>query len=407
MVNYLEEIKNKDLFVNKHLHELSGKKVFLRIDTNGPVRDGQPDLNSYRVFAHGRALESYVDHGALPIIVTHQGRKGDDEFIANLSAVARRIAVMTGIKVKYIDDIMGSDVEEAIKDMKHGNAIFLRNMRDHSDETELETKEEMKKSELTKFFKENMDVFINDGPSVSHRTNWSLVGLFGIIPSYFGIQMETELEILEDLKQDLKAGKEITFFVGGKKFEKVKYLKKILEYSGVKFCTGGLTGLYVAHVAGVPLSQENIDILEDEEIKVAQELYDNFKDKIEFPADYTLENRKVIKEKDLKKSKGLIFDIGPETVEKYSKVINGGCVFAGVMGVFEKGFDRTLELLRIASGPKTVIFGGHSSAALFQNHGIYYHFTERGGKVLTSGGSGLAYLGELPLPGLDVGLGRI
>ena len=193
----------------------------------------------------------------------------------------------------------------------------------------------------------------------------------------------------------------------GKKFEKVKYLKKVLEYPGVKFCTGGGTGLYVAHVAGVPLSQANIEILEEKDIKAAQELYDNFKDKIEFPADYTLENTHPPPPPHPPTSEGLIFDIGPETVEKYSKVINGGCVFAGVMGVFEKGFDRTLELLRIASGSKTVIFGGHSSAALFQNHGIYHHFTERGGKVLTSGGSGLAYLGGIGLPGLDVGLGKI
>jgi len=407
MVNYLIEMRDKDLFVSEHLHELSGKKVLLRIDTNGPVRDGQPDLNSFRVFAHGMTLEKYVEHGALPIIITHQGRKGDDEFIANLSAVARRIEIMTGIKIKYVDEVMGLKLSEAIKNVKHGEAIFIRNIRDHEEEDSLKTKEEMKNSSLTKFFKDNVDIFINDAPSVCHRAQWSLVGFFDVIPSYFGLQMEYELEVIEDLKEDLKAGKEITFFVGGKKFEKVEYLKKILEYPGAKFCTGGLTGQYIAHVAGVKLNGENIKLLKKEEIKIAQELYQKFKDKIDFPIDYTLENREIVKQDDLPSKPGLIMDIGPETVEKYSKAINGGCVFAGVMGVFEKGFDRTLELLRIASGPKTVIFGGHSSAALFQNHGIYYHFTEKGGKVLTSGGSALALLAEDDMPGLDVGLSRI
>jgi len=407
MVNYLREIRDKDLFVSKHMHELSGKKVLIRIDTNGPVRDGQPDLNSFRVFAHGMTLEKYVEHGALPIIITHQGRRGNDEFIANLSAVARRIEIMTGIKIHYVDQVIGPKVAEAIKNMKHGEAVFLRNVRDHPEEESLKTKKEMVNSSLTKFFKDKVDVFLNDSPSVCHRAQWSLVGFFGLIPSYFGLQMENELEIIEDLKEDLAAGKEITFFVGGKKFEKVEYLKKILEYPGAKFCTGGLTGQYMAHAAGIQLNGENKKILEEDEKEIANELYEKFKGKIEIPIDYTLENREIIDRDDLPSTEGLIMDIGPKTVEKYAKEINGRCVFAGVMGVFEKGFDRTLELLRMASSSKTVIFGGHSSAALFQNHGIYYHFTEKGGKVITSGGSALALLADFEMPGLDVGIGII
>jgi phosphoglycerate kinase len=406
MKNYLEEIRKKDLFVSKHLHELSGKRVLIRIDTNGPVRDGQPDLNSFRVFAHGMNIEKYVQHGALPILITHQGRKGDDEFIANLSSVARRIDIMTGTDVKYVDEVMCNKVSDAIKNMKHGDVIFLRNIRDCPEEESLETEQEMVNSSLTKFFKDKVDIFINDSPSVCHRAQWSLVGFFGIIPSYFGLQMERELEIIQDLKEDLIAGKEMTFFVGGKKFEKVEYLRKILEYPGASFCTGGLTGQYMAHVSGTKLNGENKKLLEESELKIAKELYEKFKNKIVIPVDYTLENRETVGRNDLPSSPGLIMDIGPKTVENYAKKINGGCVFAGVMGVFEKGFDRTLELIRKASSPKTVILGGHSSAALFQNHGIYYHFTQKGGKVITSGGSALAILGNFEMPGIDVGIER-
>jgi phosphoglycerate kinase len=407
MKNYLQEIRDKNLFVSKHMHELSGKRVLIRIDTNGPIRDGQPDLNSFRVFAHAKNLEKYVEHGVLPVILTHQGRKGDEEFMANLSAFARRMEIMTGIKINYVDEVIGEKANKAIKNMKHGEAVFLRNIRDHPEEESLKTKEEMASSSLTQFFRRKVDVFINDGPSVSHRAQWSLVGLFGLIPSYFGLQMEYELEVLQDLKEDIVAGKKVTFFVGGKKFEKIEYLKKILEYPGTKFCTGGLTGQYMAYVAGIKLNEENEKILEESEIKIAQEIYDNFREKIEIPVDYTLENREVIKRDELPSLNGLIMDIGPKTVEKYAQEINGRCVFAGVMGVFEKGFDRTLELLRMASTPKTVILGGHSSAALFQNHGIYYHFTEKGGKVLTSGGSALAILADFEMPGIDVGIGII
>lgn len=407
MIDYLKELRQKDLFISKHLSKLKGKKVLLRIDTNGPVRNGQPDLNSYRVFAHGRTIEKYVEHGASPIILTHQGRKGDEEFIGNLSAIARRIEIMTGIKINYIDEIIGPNIENAIKNLKEGEALFLRNIRDHPDETGLKTKEEMLKSQLINFFKKEVNMFINDAPSVCHRAQLSLVGFFDIVPSYFGLMIEFELEALEDVMNELKDEKNVTFFVGGKKFEKVEYLKKILEYPGAKFCTGGLTGQYIAHVAGVKLNGENKKLLEEKEIGIAKDLYEEFKGKIGFPIDFTLEDHSVVSRENIASSHGLIMDIGPKTVEKYAKEINRRCVFAGVMGVFEKGFDRTLELLRMASGPKTIILGGHSSAALFQNHGIFYHFTEKGGKVLTSGGSGLALLAGKSMPGLDVGLGKV
>lgn len=406
-MDYLKQLRDKNLFISNHTDELKGKKLLLRIDTNGPVRDGQPDINSFRVFAHARNLEKYVNHGALPIILTHQGRKGDEEFIGNLSAIARRMEIMTGIKVKYVDEVIGQEAKEAIRNMKPGEAIFLRNVRDHPDEIGLKTKEEMLKSPLSKFFQNEVDMFINDSPSVCHRSQWSLAGFFGQIPSYFGFLTEFELGVIEDLRKDLIEGKDMTFFIGGKKFEKVEYLKKILEYSGAKFCTGGLTGQYIAHVGGVRLNGENKKLLEDEDIKIAKELYEKFKDKIEFPVDFTLKNRDVVDRKTLASSHGLIMDIGPETVKKYAKEIDSRCVFAGVMGVFEKGFDRTLELIRMASNPRTVIVGGHSSAALFQNHGIFYHFSEKGGKVLTSGGSALALLGGFKMPGFDTALGRI
>ena len=401
MVNYLEEIKKRDLFVSEHIDEINEKRIFLRIDTNSAVVNGNLDLDSYKLFAHAQTLKKYVDAGALPIIVTHQGRKGDDDFVSNLEPLARKMEEISGVKVNYVDEIMGEKVGKAINKLRLGEALLVKNMRDHPHETELESIEDMINSPITQFFKNQVDMFINDGLSVCHRCQLSVVALSQIVPFYFGLLLEPELKIIQDLIEELEDGKDVTFFIGGKKFEKLNYLEKILGYPGARFLTGGLIGQYIAYADGLEFNEENKKFMDTSEVESATKLLDKFRDKIFYPLDFTMDDNNVVARGRLRSSNRVIMDIGPETLNYYAKNVNGRSVFAGVMGVFEKGFDNTLKLLRMASGPDTINLGGHSSAALFQNHGIYHYFTQRGGKVLAAGGAALSLLAGEKMSGLE------
>ena len=400
-MNYLEEIRKRDLFVKDHLDELEGKKVFLRIDTNSAVIDSKLDVNSYKVFAHSNTLKKYVDNGILPVIVSHQGRKGDEDFVPNLKPIAEKMEELSGVKVKYIDEIIGKRVCDSIKKLKSGEVLMVRNIRDHPDET-LENINEMSKSQITKFFCKELNAAVNDGLSVCHRNQLSVVGLYGLMPYYYGLLLESELQPLEELLNDLANGEKVTFFVGGKKFEKINYLEKILQYAGARFMTGGLVGQYIAYADGLKMNEENVKLLDESEITNAKKLLDKFKEKISYPVDFTLDNGNIVNRDELSSSQGIVMDIGPETLDVYSDSINGRSIFAGVMGVFEKGFNNTLELMRKVAGPRTLDLGGHSSACLFQDHGIYQYFIEKGGKVLTAGGAALAILAGDKMPGLEV-----
>ncbi len=222
MVNYFEEIKKKNLFVSNHLDDINEKRIFLRIDTNSAVVHGKLDMDSYKLFAHAKKIKEYVDAGALPVIATHQGRKGDEDFVPNLGPLAKKMEQISGVKINYIDEIVGERVAEKINKLKLGEALLIKNMRDHPHETELESIDDMINSPITKFYKDQVDMFINDGLSVCHRCQLSVVALSQIMPFYFGLLLEPELKIIEDLIVDLEDGKEVTFFVGGKKFEKIK-----------------------------------------------------------------------------------------------------------------------------------------------------------------------------------------
>jgi len=401
MIDYLQEIKKRGLFVSEHLNDIDKKRVFLRIDTNSAVVNGNLDLDSYKLFAHAQTLKKYVDAGAIPIIITHQGRRGDDEFIPDLEPIARKMEEISGVKVNYIDDIIGERVGVAINTLKSGEALLIKNIRCHSHETDFKSIEDMINSPTAQFFKNQVDTFINDGLSVCHRCQLSVVALAQIMPFYFGLLLESELQTIKELTNDLTNGKDVTFFIGGKKFEKLNYLEKILEYSGVRFLTGGLIGQYIAYADGLEFNEENKRSMKSSEIENARRLLDKFRDKIFYPLDFRMDDGSNVPRGRLRSSNYVIMDIGSETLNYYAKNVNGRSVFAGVMGVFEKGFDNTLKLLRMASAPDTVNLGGHSSAALFQHNGLYNYFTQRGGKVITAGGAALALLAGERMPGLE------
>ena len=414
MIDYFEEIKKRNLFVSDHSNEINEKRIFLRIDTNSAVVNGNLDLNSYKLFAHAQTLKKYVDAGAIPIIITHQGRRGDDEFIPNLGPIARKMEGISGIKINYIDQVIGEKVGEAINKLKLGEALLIKNIRDYPHETEFETTHpchsdcthcdrlnKMANSPLSQFFQNEVNAFVNDGLSVCHRCQLSVVALTKMIPFYFGLLLESELQTIQEMIDDLKNGKDVTFFIGGKKFEKLNYLEKILEYPGARFLTGGLIGQYFAYADGLEFNEENKKLMKPSEIENAARLLDKFRDKIFYPLDFKTDDDSDVARGRLRSSNRVIMDIGPETLNYYAKNVNGRSVFAGVMGVFEKGFDNTLKLLRMAAAPDAVNLGGHSSAALFQDHGIYHYFTQRGGKVITAGGAALALLAGEKMPGLE------
>lgn len=415
MTNYLQEIKNRNLFVREHLNEINEKRVFLRIDTNSAVVNGNLDLNSYKLFAHAQTLKKYVDAGAVPIVITHQGRRGDDEFIPNLEPIARKMEEISGVEINYIDQIIGEEVGGAINRLKLGEALLIKNIRDHPHETEFgsthpchsncahcERLSKMANSPLSQFYRDEVNMFVNDGLSVCHRCQLSVIALTQMMPFYFGLLLESELQTIQELTNELINGREVTFFIGGKKFEKLNYLEKILEYPNVRFLTGGLIGQYIAYADGLEFNEENKKFMKPSEIENAHRLLDKFRNKIFYPLDFTMDDGSIVARGRLRSSNRVIMDIGPETLNYYSKNINGRTVFAGVMGVFEKGFDNTLKLLRTAAAPDTINLGGHSSAALFQNHGIYHYFTQKGGKVITAGGAALALLAGEKMPGLDI-----
>ena len=174
--------------------EVKDKVVLVRVDFNSPVdAETKKILDDSRIRAHGEStIKELSEKGAKVVVLAHQGRKGDSDFIP-LKQHAEILAKVLGKPVKYVDDLYGEKAKEAIKELKDGEVLVLENVRMFDHETEEGTPEEQAKKELVVNLAPLADLFVNDAFSAAHRAHVSIIGFTAVLPSVAGRVMEREL----------------------------------------------------------------------------------------------------------------------------------------------------------------------------------------------------------------------
>lgn len=147
----LDDVKVKD------------KVVLVRVDFNSPVdTQSKKVLDDTRIRAHGETtIKELVEKGAKTVILAHQGRPGDPDFIP-LKQHAEILYKILGKPVKYVDDLYGEKAKKAIKELESGGVLVLENTRTYPEEQKSKTAEEHAKSESIKELTPLADVFVND-----------------------------------------------------------------------------------------------------------------------------------------------------------------------------------------------------------------------------------------------------
>ncbi|MEM3090828.1 MAG: phosphoglycerate kinase, partial [Candidatus Bathyarchaeia archaeon] len=115
---------------------LKNKVVLVRVDFNSPVDpETKKVLDDTRIKAHGETtIKELAEKGAKVVILAHQGRKGDPDFIP-LKQHAEILGKVLGKPVKYVDDVFGEKAQKEIKKLKSGEILVLDNVRNFAGET--------------------------------------------------------------------------------------------------------------------------------------------------------------------------------------------------------------------------------------------------------------------------------
>lgn len=112
-----------------------GKRVLLRVDINCPMdRQTLRIINDSRIRAVVPTVRELVGKRARLVILAHQSRKGRWDF-TDLSAHAEILSKHLGVRVQYVDDVIGERAREAVLSVGEGEVLLLGNVRALDSET--------------------------------------------------------------------------------------------------------------------------------------------------------------------------------------------------------------------------------------------------------------------------------
>ncbi|MXX20273.1 MAG: phosphoglycerate kinase [Cenarchaeum sp. SB0661_bin_35] len=392
--------------------DLRGRTVLLRVDMNCPIKDGRIH-GKRRIIEAAENLQYLKESRA--VVITHQGRVGNDEYV-ELDGHADILSANCGRPVRYVRDVMGDAAIDAIRSMKNGDIILLDNLRFYAEENyDYKSNADGASSMVVRRLSPHLDACVLDAFPCAHRRHPSITGFaYAGVDAYAGVITGRELTNLSRIMSIAKAPHVVVF--GGSKIDDRLYAMDRLLNGGRAdhiLLTGQVGCLFLYAQARLDASMVSKEITSNHGlVKRAHILMDKYPGKLHTPVDVAVntgDGRRM--DVDVRFARGFtigddagpknmqIHDIGPNTVEFYSKWISSaGTVFiSGPAGRFEHECFAigTRSILQAAadSAATTIISGGHLTTALV-NMGL----TDKINHVSTAGGALVLYMTGAVLP---------
>ena len=233
--------------------DVSGKRVLLRADLNVPVRDGHiSDLT--RLERLCPTIRELADKGAKVVVCSHFDRpKGKRVPAMSLAPVATALGEVLDRKVRFADDCVGLQAEQAIDAMSRGDIAVLENTRFHKGE-------EANDPDFAKALAALCDIYVNDAFSAAHRAHASTEGVAHLRPAYAGRLMQAELEALQAALEHPE--RPVMAIVGGSKVStKLDLLGNLVGRVQVLVIGGAMANTFLAaQGVGVGKSLQEADM---------------------------------------------------------------------------------------------------------------------------------------------------
>ena len=381
-----------------------GKKALIRVDFNVPLNVNFEITDDTRICAAIPTINKILSDGGSVILMSHLGRpKNGPEDKFSLKHIVKHLSDQLNLTVKFVNDCIGEDVNEAANNLQKGEVLLLENLRFYEEEKAGDAAFAEKLSSIA-------DIYVNDAFGTAHRAHASTAVIADFVGNNkcFGYVMANEIINLEKVVNE--GERPIAAIMGGAKVSsKISIITKLMDKVDKIIIGGGMSYTFAKAMGG----NVGSSLVENDKLDLALSLITEAKEKgveLLIPVDslnadaFSNDANTAVTDIDKVEDGWMGLDISDKTKTIYREAIldSKTILWNGPMGVFEmEKFAEGTKFVAnaiadaTANGSFSLVGGGDSVAAVKK-----FNMQDKVSYVSTGGGAMLEYLEGKELPGV-------